>query len=143
MHEVEGDLARIQRSLDGSLVSYVDRQSGGASEVGSTTRDRDDVVMGLDKRTRQLPPDEPACSNYSDSHVSTMHHDDRRRVCESVCYVSRRRGDVTEIDSTRLKASVAFQSANEVSGAADAPPVVVPQRRDQPRMLGREHQRRE
>jgi hypothetical protein len=30
--------------------------------------------VGLDQRTGELPPDESACPDHSDSHVSTVHH---------------------------------------------------------------------
>ncbi len=55
------------------LIGYVNRESSGAGDLGSTTRERDDVVVGLDQRTGELSPDESTCPDHSDSHVSTVH----------------------------------------------------------------------
>jgi len=75
MHEIEGDLTPVKRDRDGGPVGDVNCPSCGARDLGSATRDRDDVVLGLDKSNRQLPPDEPVCSHHRDSHASTMHQD--------------------------------------------------------------------
>jgi len=43
------------------------------------TRERRDVVSGVDKRQREGPPNEPARSNHRDPHTPTMHQDEPSR----------------------------------------------------------------
>src|ERR1700730_2793062 len=67
--------------------------------------------------------------------------DERRCVrAPSDRLVTWRRGVLAEGHRPRLKIRVAQEAAYEDGGSADAGPVVVPQRRNQPRTVGGEHQ---
>ncbi|HET6915288.1 MAG TPA: hypothetical protein VFH56_04295 [Acidimicrobiales bacterium] len=79
MHEVERDLAAGQRVLQGRRVGHVYRATVGAGNLGGTTREREDVVLGLDERNGKSPPDEPVRPHHRDPHRSTLHHPPRTR----------------------------------------------------------------